>query len=50
MEAARARGISRIEGEVLGENHRMLSLMRELGFAVRISDTDPGIRAVERKI
>jgi len=28
-------------GEVLGENHRMLSLMRELGFAVRISDTDP---------
>jgi len=32
MEAARARGISRIEGEVLGENHRMLSLMRELGL------------------
>jgi len=50
MEAARARGINRIEGEVLGENHRMLSLMRELGFAVRISDTDPGIRTVERKI
>jgi acetyltransferase len=50
MEAARARGINRIEGEVLGENHRMLSLMRELGFAVRISDADPSIRTVERKI
>jgi len=24
--------------------------MRELGFAVRISDTDPSIRTVERKI
>ena len=50
MEAARSRGIRVIEGEVLGENHRMLSLMRELGFAVRISEADPGIRVVERKI
>jgi acetyltransferase len=50
MEAARSRGIRVIEGEVLGENHRMLSLMRELGFAVRISEADTGIRIVERKI
>jgi acetyltransferase len=50
MEAARSRGIRVIEGEVLGENHRMLSLMRELGFSIRISEADPGIRVVERKI
>ncbi len=48
MEAARNRGIRVIEGEVLADNHSMLSLMRRLGFAVRNSADDPGIRAVER--
>jgi len=50
MDAARRRGIRVMEGEVLKENHRMLSLMRSLGFSVRLSDDDPGLRIVERRI
>ena len=38
IQAARARGITRMEGFVLAGNHRMLSLARRLGFSV---DTDP---------
>jgi acetyltransferase len=48
MEAARTRGIRMIEGEVLSDNNRMLSLMRRLGFAIRNSPEDTGIRIVER--
>lgn len=48
MESARGRGIRVIEGEVLADNHRMLSLMRRLGFAIRNSPEDQGIRIVER--
>ncbi|MCG8426669.1 MAG: GNAT family N-acetyltransferase, partial [Chromatiales bacterium] len=48
MEAARSRGIRVIEGEVLSDNHPMLSLMRRLGFAIRNSADDPSIKAVER--
>ncbi|HEB95719.1 MAG TPA: bifunctional acyl-CoA synthetase/GNAT family N-acetyltransferase [Sedimenticola thiotaurini] len=48
MEAARSHGIRVIEGEVLADNQRMLSLMRSLGFSVRPSSDDPGLRIVER--
>ncbi|MCW8945203.1 MAG: bifunctional acetate--CoA ligase family protein/GNAT family N-acetyltransferase [Sedimenticola sp.] len=48
MEAARARGIRMIEGEVLSDNNKMLSLMRRLGFAIHNSPEDTGIRIVER--
>jgi len=48
MEAARTQGIRVIEGDVLADNQRMLSLMHSLGFAVRPSLEDPGIRVVER--
>ncbi len=48
MEAARSQGIRVIEGEVLADNQRMLSLMRRLGFSVRPSPEDPGIKIVER--
>jgi len=50
MESARNRGIRVIEGEVLSDNHRMLSLMKRLGFTIRTSPEDPGIRIVERWI
>jgi acetyltransferase len=50
FEAARARGIRVMEGEVLGDNQRMLSLTRELGFAIRVSPEDPSIRIVERRL
>jgi acetyltransferase len=48
MESARTRGIRMIEGEVLADNNKMLSLMRRLGFAIRNSPEDTGIRIVER--
>ena len=48
MESARNRGIRTIEGEVLADNHRMLSLMKNLGFAIRTSADDTGIKIVER--
>jgi acetyltransferase len=50
MDAARQRGIRVMEGEVLKENARMLSLMKSLGFSVRLSDDDPGLRIVERHL
>jgi acetyltransferase len=34
IEYARAEGLKRIEGEVLGENTVMLKMCRELGFSV----------------
>ena len=48
MEAARGHGVRVIEGEVMSNNHRMLSLMRELGFSVTPEPDDPSIRRVER--
>lgn len=48
MDAARGQGIHVIEGEVLSDNQRMLSLMQRLGFSVRSSPDDSGIRIVKR--
>ena len=38
FDAARARGLSSLEGEILRVNHRMLHLVTNLGF--RISDLE----------
>lgn len=48
MEAARGHGVRVVEGEVMSNNHRMLSLMRELGFSLNRVPDDPSIRHVER--
>jgi acetyltransferase len=48
MESARTRGLKMIEGEVLTENQRMLSLMRRLGFAIRNHAEDTSLKTVER--
>ncbi len=48
MEAARYHAVKVIEGEVLADNHRMLSLMQDLGFSVSTSPDDPSIKNVER--
>ena len=50
MEVARERGVRLFEGEILRNNHHMLSLMRELGFSVRPSDYDAEIRVAERRL
>ena len=48
MDAARGHGVQVVEGEVLANNRRMLSLMQELGFSISTSIDDPSIRRVER--
>ena len=50
MEAARANGLSVIEGEVLSNNHKMLKLMTRLGFASKISEEDQGIMKVSKPL
>ena len=47
---ARERGVGEIYGEVLADNHRMLHLCRELGFAERVSAHEPGVLHVTLKL
>ena len=47
---ARARGLKRIEGYVLGSNTRMLDFVRRLGFEIDFSAGDPNVRLVHRAL
>ena len=46
IEAARAQGLARIEGYVLGNNGPMIKLMTRLGFRVAVDRDDPAMRRV----
>jgi acetyltransferase len=46
MEVARNRGLEEMRGEVLSNNHKMLELMKSLGFRTSIHPDDPRIRRV----
>jgi len=50
MEAARSKGLSVIEGEVLASNYKMLKLMARLGFTAKISEEDHSIMKVSRPL
>ncbi len=50
MEAARSKGLTVIEGEVLNNNHRMLKLMTRLGFTLKSSEDDPGVMKVSKEL
>ena len=50
MEAAKARGFKRMEGEVLAENGAMLSLVKRVGFSVSTLPDEPAIFAVQRNL
>ena len=50
IETARAQGLKRIIGFVLGDNQRMLQLMTRLGFSYRRDPDDPGLRIVEMRL
>ena len=39
-------GLQRIEGQVLGENHKMLAMCEQLGFRIRDEHDDPGVKLV----
>jgi acetyltransferase len=48
--AARARGITRLEGEVLHENTTALALMARLGFSIRRDPDSPDLCLVEASL
>jgi len=50
IEAARARGIVRLEGEVLAENTPARSLMARLGFSQRRDPDSPDLCLIERDL
>jgi acetyltransferase len=50
MDAARAHGLSIIEGEVLNNNHKMLKLMNRLGFTLKSSEDDPSVMKVSKEL
>jgi acetyltransferase len=50
MRTAHARGLRRMEGEVISRNRPMLKLMTRLGFSVRPNPDDPEIQLVARAL
>ena len=48
IEAARARGMQRMEAFILAGNDRMIKFARQLGFAVHRDPEDPGMVHAER--
>jgi len=50
MDAARAKGLTRMEGEILGTNQAMLGLVASLGFAIHTSADDPAIKQVTKAL
>jgi|GEM_PF-4274459 len=50
MEAPRQRGFKIMTGEILANNHHMLSLVTNPGFNVQISPDDPGIKVATRQL
>lgn len=50
MEAAKARGLVTMEGEILSTNANMISLVRSLGFTIHTSPDDPGTKRATRRL
>lgn len=50
IEAAREKGFSHLQGEVLANNVKMLGLMKRLGFQSRIDSDDPTLVVVMKEL
>jgi acetyltransferase len=50
IDTAASRGLKRMEGEVLANNVKMLTLMKKLEFSIRTSEDDYSIKRVERPL
>lgn len=48
IDAARARGMQKMEAFILASNDKMIKFARQLGFAVRRDSEDPGMVVAER--
>ena len=49
-EVARDRGLEKIEGQVLGNNFRMLHLMTSLGYTTGIDEDESGVKVVAKRL
>lgn len=50
IEAAKQRGFKIMDGEILSNNHNMLKLTEHLGFSIKQSSEDPGIKVVKKRL
>jgi acetyltransferase len=50
LDVARAKGLRRMEGEVLAANQAMLQLVASLGFSVSVSPDDPTVNRVVKEL
>ncbi len=50
MEVARSRSLSVIHGEVLADNHSMMSLMQRLDFSISTDPDDTSLRRVKKRL
>ncbi|MFC1689185.1 GNAT family N-acetyltransferase [Pseudomonadota bacterium] len=50
MQVARDRGLERIEGQVLGNNVKMLQLMKSLSFQISTDPDDPSVKEVVARL
>ncbi len=50
IEAARARGMKRMEAIILASNDKMIKFARQLGFAVHRDPDDPGMVVAQREL
>jgi len=50
MDAARARGLKTMEGDVLASNQKMLKLVTNLGFAITPGEEDPSLKHIIREL
>lgn len=50
MEAARARGLATMTGDILANNRPMLDLVKSLGFRLTTNPEDPVIRQAEKQL
>ncbi len=50
MDAARAKGLNQMQGEVLTNNHNMLKLIRKLGFSAVVDEEDRNLTLVSKNL
>jgi len=50
MDAARAKGLKTMEGEVLTSNHNMLRLVATLGFTIADSEEEDSVKKIVRRL
>jgi len=50
IDVAHDKGLSEIEGEVLSNNHKMLGLMKSLGFTIANDPEDMNVKIVTKRI